>query len=129
MERLLNMMDGTGKVLAYLGWVMFGGLLLLYYRLWTSAGAVELRKMSDELAKARKAIVELEKLTLELKNRNDELHTINTRLHADYVDLRDQHSRLNVAFGKLGESVADMREKYDAQFMELMRAKAKNGDL
>jgi len=133
MEELLN---APAKLFAWLGWVLFGGLLMLYYRLWLSAGPTEMRKMSEELRKGRKTIEELRALEFTLKNRNDELHTINTKLHADYIELRDQHSRLNVAFGKLGDQVNEMRKemndlrtKYDEQFLQLMHERAKNGSL
>jgi predicted nuclease with TOPRIM domain len=136
MEKLVKVLEFPASALAWLGWVLFAGLLMLYYRLWLSASANELRKMSEELGKGRKTIKELRELEFTLKNRNDELHTINARLHADYIELRDQHSRLNVAFGKLGDQVSEMRKemtelrtKYDEQFLQLMHERAKNGSL
>lgn len=123
------MMEAPARMFAWLGWVLFAGLLMLYYRLWLSASATEMRKMSEELKKGRKTIEELRALEFTLKNRNDELHTINTKLHADYIELRDQHSRLNAAFGKLSDTVEELRKKYDEQFLQLMHERAKNGSL
>ena len=57
------------------GWALLGCALLLYYRLWTSTSTVELRRMKEELAKARRMIEELQRLEHSLKNRNDELRS------------------------------------------------------
>lgn len=120
----------------WLGWVLFAGCLMLYYRLWTSASADELRRMKEELAKARETIQELRQLELKLKNRNDELNTAHARLHGEFTELRGQFSQLNVAFNKQGEMVANLmtelkyeRELRDTQFAELMRTKGKHGEL
>jgi chromosome segregation ATPase len=120
----------------WLGWVLFAGALMLYYRLWTSTSADELRRLKEELDKARKTIAELRELELKLKNRNDELNTAHARLHGEFLELRGQFQQLNIAFGKQGELVASLREEVqrerklrDDQFAELMRTKGKHGEL
>lgn len=120
----------------WLGWVLFAGALLLYYRLWTSASADELRRLKEELDKARKTIAELRELELRLKNRNDELNTAHARLHGEFLELRGQFSQLNIAFSKQAELVGSLRDELvrerklrDDQYAELMRTKGKHGEL
>lgn len=129
-------MEDAGGWLAYLGWVLFVGALMLYYRLWTSAGVDELRKLKEALSEARITIARLQEMELSLKNRNDELSTSHQRLHGEFVELRGQFSQLNVAFAKQGETVARLMEelnaertKRDDQFMQWTRERARNGDL
>jgi predicted nuclease with TOPRIM domain len=118
------------------GWALLSCALLLYYRLWTSASAIELRRMNEELAKARRMIEELQRLEHSLKSRNDELNTAHTRLHGEFTELRGQFSQLNVAFNRQGEMVGRLmedlkreRELRDDQYADLMRTKAQHGDL
>lgn len=120
----------------WLGWVLFAALAVLYGALWRSSRAVELRALKKALQEARASIDELKALEMELKNRNDKLRTDYNRLHSEYTDLRQQLSRLEVAFGAIGDKLAATREELasekklrDQQYEELMRAKAKNGDL
>lgn len=120
----------------WLGWVLFSGALMLYYRLWTSSSSTELRHLKEELDKARRTIAELRELEMRLKNRNDELNTAHGRLHSEFIELRGQFQQLNIAFGKQGEVVSKLMEELkherdlrDQQFAELMRTKAKNGEL
>lgn len=120
----------------WLGWVLFAGCLMLYYRLWTSSNAVELRRLKEELDKARKVIAELREMELHLKNRNEELKTAHARLHGEFLELRGQFQQLNIAFGKQGETlgklVDDLRreqEKSDQRYAELIQMKAKHGEL
>jgi predicted nuclease with TOPRIM domain len=118
------------------GWALLGCMLLLYYRLWTSTSTVELRRMKEELAKARRMIEELQRLEHSLKNRNDELNTAHARLHGEFTELRGQFSQLTVAFNRQGEMVGKLmedlkreRELRDNQYADLMRTKAQHGDL
>jgi hypothetical protein len=120
----------------WLGWVLFAGCLMLYYRLWTSSNATELRQLKEELEKARRTIAELRTLELTLKNRNEELNAAHARLHGEFLELRGQFGQLNIAFGKQGEVVARLMEELnrerslrDQQYGELLRNKAKNGEL
>ncbi len=122
--------------LAWTGWIFFGGLLLLYYRLWTSSSSEELRKLKLALGEAHATIDELRKLEIRLKNRNEELSTANHKLHGEYLELRGQFSELNKAYGKLGEVVHQLRDDLnrekalrDEQYRQWMHEKAKHGDL
>ena len=129
-------MENAGGWLAYLGWVLFAGALMLYYRLWTSAGVDELRKLKEALSEARITIARLQEMELSLKNRNDELNTAHARLHGEFIELRGQFSQLNTAFAKQGETVARLmdelsaeRKLRDDQFMQWTRERAAHGDL
>lgn len=125
-----------GNLLAYAGWLLFFALLLLYYRLWTSTSGKALQELRTKLKEANDTIDQLRTLEMELKNRNDKLRTDYNRLHAEYTDLRQKLSHLEVAFGTIGDKLAQTREELekekklrDAQYMELVKAQAKNGDL
>lgn len=121
---------------AWAGWVVAAAIAMLYYKLWTSASVKELDGLRRELEKARKTIAELRELELRLKNRNEELSTAHHKLHSEFTELRGKHSQLHAAHGALGELVASLREDLDrerqlrdTQYAELMREKAKHGEL
>jgi hypothetical protein len=120
----------------YLGWLLFGGSLVLYYRLWISSGVDELRKLKAALVKAHDTIERLSLMEVKLKNRNDELHTQHAKLHGEYLELRGQFSQLNIAYSKMGErfdamqtELKEERELRDQQFMQWTRERAQRGDL
>lgn len=120
----------------WIGWLLFALLGALYAMLWSSSRAGELRELKRELEKARKAIAELSEMELELKNRNDKLRTEYNELHGEYVELRGKFGQLQIAFERVATQMAEQRndlnkerELRDQQYMELMRSRAKNGDL
>ena len=123
-------------IAGWTGWVLCLGITLLYYRLWTSAGVDQLRKLKDALAAAQITIARLQEMEMTLKNRNDELHTANAKLHGEYLELRGQFSQLNVAYAKMGEMVATLRDDLNRertarleQYGEMLKERAKHGDL
>lgn len=120
----------------WVGWLLFSLVGMLYTLLWRSSRAGELRQMKQELEKARKAINELREMEFDLKNRNDKLRTDYNTMHGEYVELRGKFSQLQIAFDKVAAQMAEQRldlnkerELRDSQYMELIRERAKNGDL
>lgn len=122
--------------LGWAGYVMALAALMLFVRLWYASRPTELRHLKTLLLEADKRIKGLNDLLRATAKERDELRQKHHELHNEYLELRGQFSELNRAYGKLGDLVAQLRddlkheqEKRDAQYLELMRAKAKNGDL
>lgn len=120
----------------WIGWMLFTIAVGAFAFLWRSSGPTQLRSLNKALADARAVIEDLEARQKEMLRRNQELDKKHRELHEEHLGLKGEFSQLNVAYGKLGELVANLREdlnternKREEQFMELMRAKAKTGDL
>lgn len=135
MRQLEGMIVRMG-VLGWLGYALAMGAVLLFVRLWYASRPTELRRMQQSLLEADKRIKGLNDLLRATAKERDELRQQHQRLHNEYLELRGQFSELNKAFGKQAELVGQLRndlkaeqEKRDAQYLELMRMKAKLGDL
>jgi septal ring factor EnvC (AmiA/AmiB activator) len=123
-------------MLGWIGYMLAFGALLLYYRLWMSTRPQEVQKLKQSVAEADRTIKSVNELLRATVKERDELKEAHRVLHAEYMELRGQFSELNKAYGKLGDMVATLREdlkaeqrKRDDQYLELLRAKAKTGDL
>lgn len=121
---------------AWMGWLLFGLTAILFGMLWRSSRAVELRELKRALAEARVVIDTLRVKELQLIGEKEDLHTKYVALHGEYLELRGKHSQLEVAFGRMGTMVSDLRkdlnderEKRDSQYAELMRLRGKHGEL
>lgn len=120
-------------------WVFFAlfwALVVLYIRLWRSSGSKELRALRSEISEAHQLLEAERRLNLTLTNRNDELKSMHSKLHGEFLELRGQFSQLQQSYGKVGELLAEVRADLrrekglrDDQYAELMRLKAKSGDL
>lgn len=120
----------------WIGWLLFSLALGALGILWRSSGPTQLRALNRALSEARKLIEDMEKRERAMLRRNRELDQQHRELHEKYLDLNGRFSELNVANAKLGDLYADLkkelkeeRELREQQFLELMRAKAKTGDL
>lgn len=120
----------------WIGWMLYVVAMAALGLLWKSSGPSKLRELQRELSKARDVIEALEERGREMLKVNAKLREDYQKLHGEYLELRGQFSQLNVDYGKmdaqihtLRQELNDEREKREAQFMELMRAKAKSGDL
>lgn len=131
---LLRAIDPTA-----FGWTFFSlfwALFVLYIRLWRSSGVKNLRNLRKEIEMANKILSAERELNYELSGKHREAKRKHEELHNEFVELRCQFSQLQVAYGKLGELVSQYRDDLnrekslrDEQYLELVRAKAKTGDL
>lgn len=96
---------------AYLGWVLFAGLAVLYFRLWRSSGVGELGKLKKELNDARKMIGDLRQVETSLKNRNGELQVKLNRLESDNRDMKGALETLKATNIEQGKTI-DRMDKF-----------------
>lgn len=120
----------------WIGWMLFVIAISAFGFLWKSSGPTQLRSLNKALADARAVIEDLEARQKDMLRRNQQLDDKHRKLHEEHLELKGQFSQLNVSYGTLDGLVMGLREdldkertKRDDQFTELMRARAKNGDL
>lgn len=123
-------------VIQWSGWILLAIMVGFYVKLRMSDPYTRMDRLIEENRKTLQALADEKVRVMELTNRNDELRTKLNTLHAEHLELKGQFSQLNVAYGKMGEMISDLRtdlkterELRDQQFMQWTKEKAQRGDL
>ncbi len=126
----------VAPMMQWSGWAFFALAIGFYLKLRMSDPFRRIDKLIEENRKTLAALADEKVRVMELTNRNDELKTTLNALHAEHLELKGQFSQLNVAYGKMGEMISDLRddlkterELRDQQYMQWMKEKGQRGDL
>lgn len=113
----------------WVGWLVACAVGYLYYMLWVSSSNRERIKLREELNEARKIIADLE-------DKHGRTNTLLQKIHEEYNELSASYHELTMSFERLGRDFAklqsDLKEERELrmqQYGELLKERAKHGDL